>query len=55
MAQLNWTFEALESLERISENLSGYSEKYAAYFVKTVFEKVEVLSDFPYIGRTESA
>lgn len=51
MAQVNWTFQALEDVSAIAEFQEHYSEKYAAHLVKLFFDKVELLESFPMLGR----
>jgi toxin ParE1/3/4 len=51
MAKVNWTFQALEDIAIIAEYHEGYSERYAAHLVKTLFAKADLLASFPFMGR----
>lgn len=51
MAQVNWTFQALEDISGIVEYHEAYSEKYASFLVKEFFAKAELLASFPMLGR----
>ncbi|MEM8526060.1 MAG: type II toxin-antitoxin system RelE/ParE family toxin [Bacteroidota bacterium] len=48
MAKLDWTFQALEDLDEIGEYLS---EQSAQELIETIFLKVELLENFPRMGR----
>lgn len=51
MAKVNWTFQALEDLDSITKRLTSYSRKYAARLVESIFERTDMLSQFPRMGR----
>ena len=51
MAKVNWTFQALEDLSDIGEQLAQNSNSYASHIVKVILEKTELLQSFPELGR----
>lgn len=51
MAQVNWTFQALEDVSAIAEYHEIHSERYASHLVQTFFAKAELLESFPLMGR----
>lgn len=51
MAQVNWTFQALEDLEEIANYHAGTSTKYANYLIDKIFQQAELLETFPRSGR----
>ncbi|MDX1940568.1 MAG: type II toxin-antitoxin system RelE/ParE family toxin [Saprospiraceae bacterium] len=51
MAQVNWTFQALEDVAAIGEYHEAYSEKYASHLIQAFFAKAELLASFPMMGR----
>lgn len=51
MAQITWTFQALEDIADIAENHSQYSERYASFLVAEFFAAEEQLIKFPFSGR----
>lgn len=51
MAQVNWSFQALEDLSDIAEFLAKNSENYASRIVSLILVKVENLKKFPRLGR----
>lgn len=50
MAKLIWTEESLDQLRRIGDYLSEHSPEAAATVTEGVWQKAQVLSDFPEIG-----
>ena len=46
-----WSQHAAEDLDAIAEYISQDSDAYAKSVVRTILEKVRLLSEFPYIGR----
>ncbi|MEM9847095.1 MAG: type II toxin-antitoxin system RelE/ParE family toxin [Bacteroidota bacterium] len=51
MAQLNWTFQALEDLDEIGEYTAQYSPKSASDLIETILLKSQLLESFPRMGR----
>ena len=51
MAQIIWTILALEDLESIHDFIAKESPFYAQKTIEQFFSRVEILSDFPEIGR----
>lgn len=51
MVEINWTIQALDDMDAIAEYISHNSMRYASQFVENVFEKVNVLKEFPQSGR----
>jgi toxin ParE1/3/4 len=51
MAQLIWTAPALENLDDIAEYIALHNLTAAKKLVKTVFQQVDRLVDFPESGR----
>jgi toxin ParE1/3/4 len=51
MAQVTWTFQAMEDLADINAFLSQNSEKYADFVTSAIFSITEQLQEFPYSGR----
>jgi addiction module RelE/StbE family toxin len=51
MAQVNWTYQALEDMADIAEFHSHSSERYASFLVEEFFALEDQLSKFPYSGR----
>lgn len=52
--KINWEPEAQENFKRIVEYLqSEWSEKSAENFIKNVTVKLNLLSDYPYIGTSK--
>lgn len=49
--ELIWSQEALEDIESIASYIQKDSSIYAKSVVSKIFEKVEILADFPEIGR----
>ncbi len=46
-----WTNQAIEDIYQIQEYLEHQSPNLASLFADKIFEKVELLKSFPYIGR----
>ena len=46
-----WSQEAIEDMESIASYIEKDSPTYAKAVVKTFFSKVEILIDFPLLGR----
>lgn len=51
MAQVNWTFQALEDIDEIATYLSNNSTQYASYIVDLLLNKGDLLATFPKMGR----
>jgi plasmid stabilization system protein ParE len=51
MAQVNWTFQALEDVEEIAAFHARNSERYASLLVEYFFEGAAQLEKFPLSGR----
>ena len=51
MAQVNWTFQALEDVAAIAEYHENFSEKYASFLVQEFFTKAALLETFQMMGR----
>jgi toxin ParE1/3/4 len=51
MAEVNWTFQALEDVEEIAANIAQSSERYATHLVDEFFAAVDHLEQFPNAGR----
>lgn len=51
MVKVNWTFKALEDIDEIAEHIAQYSSKYASQLVEDFFNKGDLLSSFPQMGR----
>jgi toxin ParE1/3/4 len=51
MVEVNWTLQALQDIESISEYISRDSVKYAKIQASRFFEVVEILEEFPKTGR----
>jgi addiction module RelE/StbE family toxin len=51
MVVIRWSIRALDDLESISDYIEKDSPEKANKFVKAIFEKIEQLKQFPYIGR----
>ncbi len=47
-----WSVRASEDLEAIAAYIAQDSEAYAKSVIRTILQKVRLLSDFPFIGRT---
>src|SRR5258708_1357292 len=47
-----WSQRASEDLEAIAVYIAQDSEAYAKSVIRTILQKVRLLSDFPFIGRT---
>jgi len=52
MVDIKWSDDALLDLDEISEYISKDSLEIATIFIQEIFEKVENLSTYPYMGRT---
>ena len=46
-----WSHRASEDLEAIADYIAQDSEAYAKSVIRTILQKVRLLSDFPFIGR----
>ena len=51
MVTIDWSNQVFDDLDSIAEYLAQYSKPYAEAFVSKVFEKVELLKNFPEMGR----
>lgn len=51
MAQVTWTFQALEDMAEIAEYHDSISETYSSFLVEEFFAREKQLSQFPYSGR----
>lgn len=51
MVKINWTTRAIESVYETREYYRTKSERFAEEFTERIFEKVELLSEFPELGR----
>ena len=51
MVVIRWSIGALDDLESISAYIEQDSSEKAIVLVKGIFEKIEQLKQFPYIGR----
>ena len=51
MAKIIWSEQSLQDLESIAEYISRDSPHYARLFVESIFQYVEMLENFPAIGR----
>jgi len=49
--KIKWTIPAFDDLESIREYIGRDSEVYATSFIEKVLQAVEVLEEFPKIGR----
>jgi plasmid stabilization system protein ParE len=52
MVELVWTKSALKDLDCIAEYIAAGSPVYAPVFVGKIVESVELVRDFPYMGRS---
>ncbi len=51
MVERRWSIDALDDLESIASYIEKDSPKRAANLVNGIFEKINILKDFPYSGR----
>lgn len=51
MVKLIWTEQAINDLEDIGDYIAESSEKYAKLTVKRLYEKSDILKQFPQTGR----
>ena len=51
MAQVNWSFQAIEDMDMIAEYISRDSYHYASVQLERFFEAVKVLETFPEFGK----
>ena len=51
MVEIRWSIDALDDLESIISYIEQDSPEKAIELVKGIFEKIEQLKQFPYIGR----
>lgn len=51
MVKINWTKRAVESIYEIQEYLLTKSESFVKVFTDKIFEKVDLLINFPESGR----
>ena len=49
--KVDWTFQAFEDLNEISEFLEQNSPKYAEFIIDEILEKTRNLTQFPTMGR----
>jgi addiction module RelE/StbE family toxin len=52
MVRLNWTQKAKKDLKHISDFIAIDSKFFAIITIKEILKKVEILENFPKIGRT---
>ena len=52
MVRLNWTQKAKKDLKHISDFIALDSKFFAIITIKEILKKVEILENFPKIGRT---
>ena len=50
MAKINWTYEAVDWLEKIYNYISKDSQEVAQKVVEGIYEKVQILKSMPEIG-----
>ena len=51
MAKINWTEEAEDWLKNIHDYIAQDNKDAAIRVVRSIYQRVEVLSDFPLIGQ----
>ena len=51
MVEIRWSIDALDDLESIASYIEQDSPEKAIEFVSEIFEKVEILKDFPRVSR----
>ncbi|WP_416864266.1 MAG: type II toxin-antitoxin system RelE/ParE family toxin [Imperialibacter sp.] len=51
MVKVNWTREAIENIHELREHFEPRSLRYAEQLTDQIFEKAEILIQFPQIGR----
>ena len=51
MVTIDWSNQIFDDIDNIAEYLSQYSKPLAKTFVEKVFEKPELLKNFPEMGR----
>jgi len=51
MVEVKWTDQSLEDINNIAEYIAADSEKFASIQVQKFFERVEVLHQYPKIGK----
>jgi toxin ParE1/3/4 len=51
MVEIRWSTDALDDLESITSYIEQDSPEKACDLVSAIFEKVEMLKDFPHLGR----
>ena len=51
MAQVIWTAQATEDIERIAEYVAQESEQYASLLVTKLYARAQPLRQFPLMGR----
>ena len=51
MVKLIWTDQAIDDLQNIGDYIAEDSQKYAKLTVRKLFERVEILKQFPNAGR----
>jgi plasmid stabilization system protein ParE len=51
MAKLIWTDLALEDLDGIGNYIAQNSERFARLTIKQIYDKTELLKQFPKLGR----
>lgn len=51
MVAIDWSNQVFEDIDNIAEYLAQHSKPLANAFVEKVFEKVELLRNFPEMGR----
>jgi addiction module RelE/StbE family toxin len=52
MVRINWTQKAKKDLKHISDFIAIESKFFAIITIKEILKKVEILENFPKIGRT---
>ncbi|AQG81372.1 type II toxin-antitoxin system RelE/ParE family toxin [Spirosoma montaniterrae] len=51
MVTLDWSNQIVDDIDNIAEYLSQYSKPLAETFVEKIFEKADLLRNFPEMGR----
>lgn len=51
MVSVNWSNRVFDDIDSTADYLANYSRRFASAFVDSVFAKVELLKQFPEMGR----
>ena len=51
MVRLTWTDQAIDDLGKIGDYIAENSERYAKLTIKKLYERTEILKQFPLAGR----